>query len=799
LRAGDRDWLARVLAGRWGRRKLTPALESYVRYRWPLLRAQGVRNYRRRLCAELARVFGVQVAGETLRPLLRQLRAAERSGPTANPGAPPAGASAAANPLATETHPARAPESPAATCLGATNEPSTLSTPQLPLEFTALAEPPATGAATSLPALAPVPTPPAAEFASAPSAEGAPTPAPAVALPAPAPAPAVPSATPPGSAEVTGVSAPPPASVLPPARQSLPSWEDWSVGQTVWCEHAGVLLFADALRTVADAVTPPQPWLRQALGSVLAGALNVEQTKHLNTADLATLLGPQVPGLGAQRRQLKALAAGPTADALLRWNAHRLDAAAHSDFYFDPHTKHYTGMAAVLKGWCATLRWADKALHSDFLHSATGQPLYFECTDNYADLRVRLWDVLARARTALAWPPDRTLTVVIDRAVFGQETFEKILAEPALHLITWQKGYRPGDWDETQVSGQCVLERTRNRAADRQTYHFRYRDQKWAADPRWRQLIVQATHPNGRTVEVAILTDDPERPAAQIVRLMFRRWVQENDFKYLDQHFGINQITSYGVIRYAELKGQLTDRQIQSGASRALAEQARQLRAQLGRLLWAQREAETRHTAAQARRAELERALPPSAAAPNPSPESASARRELARLKTAPRRYETRRAPRQEAIVKLETQLTQTLNQAAQTDPTVSRLEDLITRGMERLDTGPKRLLDAIKVAARNEFYRALAPFRQAYDNYRDDHDHFRRLSQSGGVLRWNGRALEVHLLPATNYGSALRQVWEQVLAELNATAPQWPDGSGRRLSFRLAQRSELQISLRSD
>ena len=68
---------------------------------------------------------------------------------------------------------------------------------------------------------------------------------------------------------------------------------DWSVGQTVWCDHAGGLLFADALRTVGDAVTPPQPWLRQALGSVLAGARNVEQTKHLNAADLAALLSPQ--------------------------------------------------------------------------------------------------------------------------------------------------------------------------------------------------------------------------------------------------------------------------------------------------------------------------------------------------------------------------------------------------------------------------------------------------------------------------------------------------------------------------
>ena len=330
-------------------------------------------------------------------------------------------------------------------------------------------------------------------------------------------------------------------------------------------------------------------------------------------------------GLGAQRRQLKALAEVPTAAALLRWNAQRLGAAAPSDFYFDPHTPHYPGMAAVLKGWCATLRWADKALHSDFLHSATGQPLYFECPDHYADLRVRLWDVLARARTALAGPKDQALTLVIDRAVFGHETFERLLAEPALHLITWQKGYRPGGWDETQVSGQCVLERTRNRAADRQTDPFRYRDQKWAADPRGRQLIVQATHPNGRTVEVAILPDDPQRPAAAIGRLMFGRWVQENDFKYRDQHFGINPITSDGGISYAELKGQLTDRQIQSGAARALVEQARQLRAPLGRWLWAQRAAEPRPAAAQTRRGELERALAPTRDAPAPHPESAPA------------------------------------------------------------------------------------------------------------------------------------------------------------------------------
>jgi hypothetical protein len=573
------------------------------------------------------------------------------------------------------------------------------------------------------------------------------------------------------------------------------------MGQTAWCEHAGLLLFWDALGSVTTVVQPAQPWLRQALGSVLAGAINVEQTKYLNVEDLDVLLGPQVRGLGSQRQRLKELATGPTADALLGWNSRRVGAGEQSDFYLDPHTKHYTGMAAVLKGWCPTIRWADKALHSDFLHTVTGQPIYFECTDNYEDLRRRLWGVLDRARPTLGWPKDKVITLLIDRAVFGQETFEKVLAEPALHLVTWQKGYQPGGWDETKVSGQCVIQRPRNRAADVQSYQFRYLDQPWAADPRWRQLIVRATNPWGRTVEVAILTDDHTRAAAALVRLMFSRWVQENDFKYLDQHFGINQITSYGVIEYAQLKTQLTDRQVENGTYRALVEEGRQVCAQLGRLLWAARQAEQRQAARQTRQAELDRsnrAADSAASAGEASAEAGARRREQARLQAAQTRHETSQSARQKKIAALEQQWTQLTGQAAQTQQTVSRLENLITRQMVRLDTGPKRLLDAIKVVARNEFYRALAPFRAAYDNYRDDHEHFRRLTHSAGVLRWNGRALEVHLLPQVPYGAALRRVWEQVLAGVNGMGPLWPDGSQRRLKFRLAARSELHVRLGS-
>lgn len=391
--------------------------------------------------------------------------------------------------------------------------------------------------------------------------------------------------------------------------------------------------------------------------------------------------------------------------------------------------------------------------------------------------------------------------MVIDRAVFGQASFERIFQEPKLRLITWQKGYREGAWVEDKVRGQCVLERARNHAADVRSYHFAYLEQPWEADPRWRQLIVRATPPSGRTLAVGILTDDWERPAVSVIGLMFWRWVQENDFKYLDQHFGINQITRYGTVEYEQWKGQLTDRPVQSGAYRAVGEQTQQVRAQLGRLLFAQHQAEQRQGVRQARQAELEKAaaVAPASAGRESAAQSPSApdRRELGRLKAAQKREDKSRAARQQKIQGLEQQLQAKTTEPAQTQQRMSRLEDLIARGMVRLDTGPKRLLDAIKVVARNEFYRALQPFRVAYDNYRDDHEHFRRLSQSAGVLRWNGRELEVHRMPRAEYGPALQRIWTKVLEGVNAAEPVWPDGSGRRICFHLGARRQLQVSLR--
>jgi len=265
-------------------------------------------------------------------------------------------------------------------------------------------------------------------------------------------------------------------------------------------------------------------------------------------------------------------------------------------------------------------------------------------------------------------PTGAVVTWVMDRGIFSQEVFAQAVAAPDYHLITWEKNFKPGQGDPQKHSGQYVLERTRNHAQDKRIYRFEYRDQDWAKNPKMRQLIVRATNPQARTVEVGVLTDDRQRAASEIIYLMFNRWTQENDFKHLDEHFGINQITSYASVAYERLQDQVQQKQVKSGAYKALEQKAAQLKSQLSKLLLSQHQ------------------------------------------------HPRKSVQRTERIAALTKDLAQAQQDQAKTQKEVSRLEVLIEQQMVRLDTRNKRLLDSLKLIARNAFYQALQPFKSAFN-----------------------------------------------------------------------------------
>ena len=170
-------------------------------------------------------------------------------------------------------------------------------------------------------------------------------------------------------------------------RKESPDFARESSDSVQWCRHLGVLLFSEALREVAQ-LDGDKGWLlKQWLACGLLAAVNIEQSKLLDLEDLQKLIGRVLYTPHLQRQRLSALADEALLREILRLNARGLNASAEEAFYYDPHTKHYTGTSKLLAGWCPGIRLADKALHSDFIHTLKGYPVYFASTDNYEDIR----------------------------------------------------------------------------------------------------------------------------------------------------------------------------------------------------------------------------------------------------------------------------------------------------------------------------------------------------------------------------------------------------------------------------
>ena len=548
-----------------------------------------------------------------------------------------------------------------------------------------------------------------------------------------------------------------------------------------WCSHLGLLLFGQPLISLQQALGEQNgPPVCQWASQVLLGAQNLEQTK------LQSRGSP-----GHQRRKLAELACGDPglAENILRWNFQRVGGDQFSDFYFDPHTKHYTGKQNVLKGWCAKIRWADKIMNGDYVHSTNGQPLYLENTDNYEDIRQRFKQLEGNFRECLGIEKKRELTWIVDRGIFSHEFLEWFEQSPNKHLITWEKDYQRDGWPEGKAAaGSMEIERLRNDSSDRRTYHFEWVEERWNKNEKLRRIIVRATNPEDNQVEVSILCGDRKRAAKEIIWLMFDRWVQENDFKYLDAHFGINEITSYRSQTYAEIRGQLEDREMKNAAYTALETARREEKKRMGALLVRDKESKRKEAQRAKQISQLEKLKHP----------TSRQRQELGRYKAGQkvaRKYSEKRARK---IEQMQERIDQLDKQLQSTDKEVSRLDTLIGKGAVRLCGERKYLMDVIKITARNIFYEMLEPFKKAYDNFRDDHEWFRHLSASGGVMSSVGmdnKRVRCDLVVTADMPKPVRRVIRGILANLNQSAPQLPDGSGRQIELFLGSKSAIELA----
>lgn len=123
------------------------------------------------------------------------------------------------------------------------------------------------------------------------------------------------------------------------------------------------------------------------------------------------------------------------------------------------------------------------------------------------------------------------------------------------------KGYDGTGWDDVAESVTFTRYKFKNgKSSKKREYSFECQEAPWSKMSDMRRIIVKATNHAGNMITVSVLCSNPLMPIEEVVWLIFNRWLQENDFKYLGKHFGINQLDSRSREKFKDKMNEFKDR-----------------------------------------------------------------------------------------------------------------------------------------------------------------------------------------------------------------------------------------------
>jgi hypothetical protein len=173
-------------------------------------------------------------------------------------------------------------------------------------------------------------------------------------------------------------------------------------------------------------------------------------------------------------------------------------------------------------------------------------------------------------------------TFVIDRGIYGLAT---LLAFGEDYFITWEKNYTGDGWDDDQPCIAFTRSLTKNHSKDHRWVTLQCQESTWRREPSFRRIIVRINRPGREEFQVSVLTSHPDMDVQDVVWVILRRWLQENDFKYLDIHFGINQLTSRDSHSFLEKSELFRDQAVDSREYRDMKKSLHALEDDLGKQL----------------------------------------------------------------------------------------------------------------------------------------------------------------------------------------------------------------------
>jgi transposase len=261
----------------------------------------------------------------------------------------------------------------------------------------------------------------------------------------------------------------------------------------------------------------------------------VESAKHLRRVSFGAVVGSgRAPAVKTLRRKLAELVSQQRAAEFgtrlaRRWVEAGIVATAY--LYVDGHMKIYTGKRRLQEVWNSQRRMPLPGVHTYFVGDQHGRPLLFLTETLSANLAKAMPRVVETVREVVG---DRPFTMVFDRGGYDGKLFTWLVSE-GIGFITYQKG--------SPNRAEDAFARRETRFEGRRVRMFLAEDEvRVAGTGPWRRIVLRTKDGH----QTPILTSlGPEVGAARVACLMFARWRQENVFKYMGQHHGLDQLASY--------------------------------------------------------------------------------------------------------------------------------------------------------------------------------------------------------------------------------------------------------------
>lgn len=205
-------------------------------------------------------------------------------------------------------------------------------------------------------------------------------------------------------------------------------------------------------------------------------------------------------------------------------------------YYVDGHFSCYYGKRAIPKGYDPRRKQPSRGRTSVYLHNSLGHNvLCFESPTN-TTLNVDIGTLLGKMKASCGDIAFKTL--MFDRGGFSADCF-KGLSREEMYFATYLKHRKKSSeldlelFEEVEIElrGETIRNRIYEKARETKAYG------------KVRTILFIGK----RGKQIPVITTNPNLSAAEIVARLQKRWVEENGFKYMGQHYNIDLLTTYEV------------------------------------------------------------------------------------------------------------------------------------------------------------------------------------------------------------------------------------------------------------